>query len=71
MAVLVGWIKCWWHCLTHFHRMSDAKEHRPSLGWRTIWIGCGDCEHTTYGKIPDWWRECVDLTPTHTEAQGD
>lgn len=53
MARLIGWIKCWWHCLTHFHRMAygettDFGMHTYS---ETTWIGCGDCDYTAWSRI--------------------
>lgn len=54
-----AWVRCWWHALWHFHRMSSVKERLESpLGmptpWRTTWIGCGSCNETHYGHRPRW-----------------
>lgn len=51
--VILGWVKCWWHCLLRFHRMIDAQERKAGQRlWRTTWIGCHECKRTFFGTRP-------------------
>lgn len=57
--LILGWIKCWWHCLLRSHRMSNVK-----YGDNTIWVGCGDCYETHYGDR--YWADVVRHARTGT-----
>jgi hypothetical protein len=55
LAILIAYIRCEWHCFWSFHGMGEAWAAGGGFGLPTgapIWIGCGPCGKSFYGKDP-------------------